>query len=93
MPSILENKWYVDEVYNRGIVDPITSASRNGLWKVFDVGIIDGIVNGLASFMAEFGDTVRRVQVGFVRSYAAFILLGGLVVIGYFVYYGFRLLS
>ena len=93
MPSILENKWYVDEVYNRGIVDPITSASRNGLWKVFDVGIIDGIVNGLGSFTSEFGDAVRRVQVGFVRSYAAFILLGGLVVIGYFVYYGFRLLS
>jgi NADH-quinone oxidoreductase subunit L len=93
MPSLFENKWYVDEVYNRGIVDPITAGSREGLWKIFDVGIIDGIVNGLGRFMADFGDIVRRVQVGFVRSYAAVILLGALIVIGYFIYYGAKLIN
>jgi NADH-quinone oxidoreductase subunit L len=93
MPSILENKWYVDEIYNRGIVDPITTASRQGLWKIFDVGIVDGIVNGLGAFTAQFGDVVRRVQVGFVRSYAAVILLGALVVLGYFIYYGAKLIN
>ena len=93
MPKILEEKWYVDEIYNKGIVDPITNASREGLWKIFDLGIIDGIVNGMGAFMAELGNVLRRVQVGFVRSYAAFILLGALVVIGYFVYYGFKLIG
>ncbi|MDQ4123779.1 MAG: NADH-quinone oxidoreductase subunit L [Acidobacteriota bacterium] len=93
MPSILENKWYVDEVYNKGVVDPITVGSREGLWKVFDVGIIDGIVNGLGKFTSDFGDVVRRVQVGFVRSYAAVILLGALIVIGYFIYYGAKLIN
>jgi NADH-quinone oxidoreductase subunit L len=93
MPSLFENKWYVDEVYNKGIVDPITAGSREGLWKIFDVGIIDGIVNGLGRFMADFGDIVRRVQVGFVRSYAAVILLGALIVIGYFIYYGAKLIN
>ncbi|MEP6925589.1 MAG: NADH-quinone oxidoreductase subunit L [Pyrinomonadaceae bacterium] len=91
MPKILEKKWYVDEFYNRYIVDPITNGSREGLWKIFDVGIIDGLINGMGAFMAELGNVVRRVQVGFVRSYAAFILLGALVVIGYFVYYGLKL--
>jgi NADH-quinone oxidoreductase subunit L len=93
MPRLFENKWYVDEVYNKGIVNPIEGFSRNVLWKIFDVGFIDGIVNGLASFMAELGDVVRRVQVGFVRSYAAVILLGALFVIGYFVYYAARVLG
>jgi NADH-quinone oxidoreductase subunit L len=91
MPAVLENKWYFDEFYNRYIIDPITYISREGLWKIFDVGLIDGVVNGMAAFMAELGGVIRRVQVGFVRSYAAFILLGALFVIGYFVYYGLKL--
>jgi NADH-quinone oxidoreductase subunit L len=93
MPKILEDKWRVDEFYNGYIVDPLTTLSREGLWKGFDLGFIDGIVNGVGQFVAAFGGVVRRVQVGFVRSYAAFILLGALAVLGYFIYYGFRLIG
>lgn len=93
MPKLLENKWYVDEIYNGLIVDPLTKFSRNVLWKGFDVGFIDGIVNGIGHFVAAFGSVARFVQVGFVRSYAAFILFGALIVIGYFIYYGFKLIG
>jgi NADH-quinone oxidoreductase subunit L len=93
MPKLLENKWYIDEIYNKFIIDPITNLSRAGLWKGFDLGFIDGAVNGIGSFVGEFGQILRRIQVGFVRSYAAIILFGALIVIGYFVYYGFKLLS
>ncbi|HLA96453.1 MAG TPA: proton-conducting transporter membrane subunit, partial [Pyrinomonadaceae bacterium] len=93
MPKILEQKWRLDEFYNGYIVDPITKLSREGLWKGFDVGFIDGIVNGIGNAVAEFGSVVRRVQVGFVRSYAAVILLGALAVIGYFIYYGLKLIG
>jgi NADH-quinone oxidoreductase subunit L len=91
MPKILEDKWRIDEFYNGYIVDPITNLSRHGLWKAFDVGFIDGIVNGIGHFVMELGGVVRRVQVGFVRSYAAIILIGALAVVGYFIYYGFKL--
>jgi len=93
MPKILENKWRVDEFYNGYIVDPITNLSRNGLWKGFDVGVIDGIVNGIGHSVAALGSIARNIQVGFVRSYAAIILFGALIVIGYFIYYGFKLIS
>ena len=93
MPKLFEKKWYVDEIYNKGIVDPITNFSRNVLWKGFDLGFIDGTVNGIGHFVAEMGSLARRIQVGFVRTYAAFILLGALLVIGYFVYYGFKLVG
>ncbi|MEJ7847275.1 MAG: NADH-quinone oxidoreductase subunit L [Pyrinomonadaceae bacterium] len=93
VPRILEQKWRVDEFYNGYIVDPITRISREGLWKGFDVGFIDGIVNGVGHFVAEFGNLVRQVQVGFVRSYAAFIMLGAIVVIGYFIYFGLKLIG
>jgi NADH-quinone oxidoreductase subunit L len=93
MPKILEEKWRIDEFYNGYIVDPITSLSRQGLWKGFDLGVIDGVVHGIGGFVVEVGNLVRRVQVGFVRSYAAIILLGALAVLGYFIYYGFRLVG
>jgi NADH-quinone oxidoreductase subunit L len=93
MPKILEQKWRLDEFYNGYIVDPLTTLSREGLWKGFDLGFIDGIVNGAGHFVSGFGDVVRRVQVGFVRSYAALVLLGAVVVLGYFIYYGFRLIG
>lgn len=93
MPKILEQKWRIDELYNGYIVDPITVISREGLWKGFDLGFVDGIVNGIGSFVIELSGAVRRIQVGFVRSYAAFILLGALAVIGYFIYYGLKLVG
>ncbi len=93
MPKILEEKWRLDEFYNGYIVDPLTNLSRNGLWKGFDLGVIDGIVNGIGQFTIALGGVVRKVQVGFVRSYAAFILFGALIVIGYFIYYGFKLIG
>ena len=91
MPKILEQKWRIDELYNGYIVDPITKFSRTVLWKDFDLGFIDGIVNGIGHFVIEVGGIVRQVQVGFVRSYAAIILLGALAVLGYFIYYGLKL--
>jgi hypothetical protein len=56
------------------------------------VGVVDGIVNGLGRAMTGIGGVVRYLQPGFVRSYAAIILLGALVVVGYFAFSAYRLL-
>lgn len=55
----------------------------NVLWKVFDSGIIDGIVNGVAYTARGFGDLLRKVQTGYVRSYALLMMLGGLLLIAW----------
>jgi NADH-quinone oxidoreductase subunit L len=88
MPSLLENKYYVDEIYDAAIINPIKAGSREGLWKLFDVAVIDGIVNGLGRGITQIGAVVRYLQGGFVRSYAAVILLGALALIGYIVFSG-----
>ncbi|HEX8129424.1 MAG TPA: NADH-quinone oxidoreductase subunit L [Pyrinomonadaceae bacterium] len=93
MPRLLENKYYVDEAYDAAIINPIKTGSREGLWKIFDVKVIDGLVNGLARATSGVGDITRRLQAGFVRGYAAVILLGALLVIGYFVFNFTRVLS
>ena len=88
LPRILENKYYVDEVYDKTIINPINVGSREGLWKLFDVGVIDGFLHSIGDTVTEAGRLVRHLHAGFVRGYAAIILVGALAVIGFFAYYG-----
>jgi NADH-quinone oxidoreductase subunit L len=90
MPKLLEDKYKVDEVYDAAIVSPLEQTSRHLLWQVVDVKIIDGFVNGAARLMAGLAGVLRYTQTGMARSYAAVILLGAIVVIGYFGYIALR---
>ena len=93
MPRLLENKYYVDEVYDAAIIKPIEVGSREGLWKIFDIGVIDGIIHTIGGAVVSIGRAVRHMQVGFVRGYAAIILAGALIIIGYFAYAGANVLK
>jgi NADH-quinone oxidoreductase subunit L len=90
MPAILENKYKVDELYDATIVTPIEQTSRHFLWQVVDVKIIDGFVNSLARGFAGLANVLRYTQTGFARNYAAVILIGAIIVIGYFGYIALR---
>jgi len=91
MPRLLENKYYVDEIYDKALIRPIEAGSREGLWKILDIGVIDGILHGIGEVVSEFGRLARYLQAGFVRGYAAIILVGALILIGLFGFFGFRL--
>jgi NADH-quinone oxidoreductase subunit L len=92
MPRLLENKYYVDEIYDATIIQPIKVGSREGLWKLLDIGVIDGIIHTVGGAVVRFGQTIRYMQIGFVRGYAAIILAGALIIIGYFAYSGAHVL-
>jgi NADH-quinone oxidoreductase subunit L len=92
MPRLLENKYYVDEAYDAAIINPIKVTSREGLWKTFDLGVIDGLLHTLGRTIVDLGRTVRYMQIGLVRGYAAIILAGALIIIGYFAYHGAQML-
>ncbi|HEY6806016.1 MAG TPA: NADH-quinone oxidoreductase subunit L [Pyrinomonadaceae bacterium] len=87
LPGILENKYYVDEIYDAAIIHPIEGVSREGLWKIFDIGVIDGLLHGIGEVVTEAGRLGRQLQGGLVRGYAAIILFGALVLIGVFAAY------
>ena len=80
--KLLYNKYYVDELYAGAVVKPLVWLSTNVLWKVVDAGMIDGAVNGVADGAAAVGDTVRHTQSGNTRSYAVWVVVGALVVLG-----------
>jgi NADH-quinone oxidoreductase subunit L len=83
---LLMNKYYVDEIYDAAIVQPIRIASTEGLWKVVDVRVIDGAVNGVGGTVAGTSQVLRRVQTGSVRTYAASLFLGVVLILGYYLW-------
>ena len=77
--TLLVNKYYVDEAYLQGIVWPIHRFAV-ALWQVFDVRVIDRIVNGVAGFVRFDGEFLRHIQTGYVRTYALWVVIGALVI-------------
>jgi NADH-quinone oxidoreductase subunit L len=82
--SILTHKYYIDEVYDAIIVLPLLVTSREFLWKIVDTLMIDGTINGIGQLIRSSADGLRHMQSGYVRTYAAWILAGGVLVIAWF---------
>lgn len=83
--KILENKWYIDEIYEAVLIRPIQKLSM-GLWKGFDVLVIDRIVLSFGRVSVWTGETVRVIQTGSIQVYAFALLLGLIATAGYLIY-------
>ncbi len=82
--SLLLNKYYVDELYNAIIVQPIKRVSTGVLWKGVDAGMIDGTVNAVGLVVRGWSAVLRRLQTGSVRAYAMSLFVGVVVIVGYY---------
>jgi NADH-quinone oxidoreductase subunit L len=83
---LLLNKYYVDEIYDASVVQPLKLISRDGLWRGFDVNVIDGIVNGTAAAVGAASTSLRRLQTGSVRAYAGSLFVGVVMILGYYLW-------
>jgi NADH-quinone oxidoreductase subunit L len=83
---VLLNKYYVDELYDAVVVQPIKRTSERALWRVFDAGVIDGAVNGAGSFVNGASAILRRLQTGSMRAYALSVFVGVVLILGYYVW-------
>jgi len=110
----MENKWYVDEIYQAIIITPFAKLSEFladvidwRFWHDFvhetiiagtynwvsnialnnyaDQKGIDAFANALGTWTQSLSATMRKVQNGFVRSYALSVLLGVVLIIGYLI--------
>jgi len=79
--TLVYNKYFVDEIYDAAVVKPLVGGSRVVLWKGFDAGLIDGMVNGIGARAKGIGGVLRLAQSGNTRSYATWIAFGGVLVI------------
>jgi len=80
--DLLWHKWWVDEIYDARIVQPIVRLS-NRLWKDFDAAVVDGAVNGVGKKVEQGAGWLRLAQTGYVQLYALILTLGMVVVFGY----------
>lgn len=78
--NLLLNKYFIDEVYEAAVVQPIQKGSEKLLWKVADVTLIDGAVNGVAKLIDKISGSLRKIQTGVAQSYAL-IMMGGIALI------------
>ena len=83
---VLEHKYYVDEIYDAALVQPIRIASQDGLWKGIDAGLIDRAVNGIGEAVGGSSRVLRRMQTGSVRAYAASLFVGVVLILGYYLW-------
>jgi NADH-quinone oxidoreductase subunit L len=100
--KVLANKYYVDEVYDEVIVEPVVATSRNLLWRGIDVGLIDGFTRlfiqskdqDSAPGKVPMGGLLPRavgwigsqLQSGQVGTYAWVLVVGMLLVLGAFTF-------
>jgi len=108
---VLMNKYFVDEAYMATFVDGFAKGGGQKMAE-FDVGVIDGGINGaawltrasskttmwwdtwiidgavrLTGFLVKFSSyPVRMVQTGLVQNYAFAVVLGVIVILGYYVF-------
>jgi len=82
--DLVYNKYYVDELYDATVVEPIKQGS-DFLWHGVDEKVVDGAVNGSASTVAWLSGHLRKLETGFVQNYAVAILLGVVLIAGYLI--------
>ena len=78
---VVENKFYVDELYHFAVVTPLLAFSRLVLGLFFDKGLVGGFGAGAGAGTRGLSDLTRRIQSGNIRSYAGWLALGAAAVI------------
>jgi NADH-quinone oxidoreductase subunit L len=82
--KLVFNKYYVDELYEILFINSLKNLGK-GLWKGFDDFIIDGLINGVAYLIGVISGGLRKIQTGLVQSYAFSMILGGIVLVVYYI--------
>jgi NADH-quinone oxidoreductase subunit L len=78
--QVWKDKYSFDEVYEGVIVQPVVRFSDRVL-AVFDMKVVDGIVNAVGGTVRLSGSLLRYIQTGIATSYAFYLILGVILVL------------
>ena len=79
------NKWYVDELYNLVLIKPGHLFTTHFLWRLFDLNVIDRIVNTSGTAARTAGSTIRPFQNGLTQNYALIFTIGTFLILWYLI--------
>jgi NADH-quinone oxidoreductase subunit L len=74
--SLLDHKYWVDEIYGAIIITPLLGTARVVLGGFVDKVLVQGFASMLAAITRGLSAIVRAVQSGNIRSYAGWLALG-----------------
>src|SRR5213594_1580535 len=80
--ALLLNAYYVDPLYDRVIVRPLLALSEF-LARVFDLRLIDGLVNALGRSVVVWAAGIRHLQTGYTVNYALTMLAGAVAILAF----------
>ncbi|HXN05679.1 MAG TPA: NADH-quinone oxidoreductase subunit L, partial [Nitrospiria bacterium] len=80
------NKFYFDELYDMVFVRASINFVK-ALWRGFDVLVIDGMVNGVATVLQATGRTSRLLQSGQLQHYALVMALGIFIIVSAYLFF------
>jgi NADH-quinone oxidoreductase subunit L len=78
---VLDNKFYIDEIYHAAIVTPLLMFTRLILGGLIDKGVVNGSGALAGATTRGLGALTRRIQSGNIRSYAGWLALGAAAVL------------
>ena len=76
--ALVENKYWIDELYQNALIKPLISGSRL-LWTKADIGLIDMATYKLTDFIRSAGDGLRSLQTGQLQTYTLMMVVGVVV--------------
>jgi NADH-quinone oxidoreductase subunit L len=84
---LVEGRFFIDELVDRVIVQPVVQISDRILYRGIDAGFIDGAwVHGSAAAVRAFaGDVIRYLQSGLTQGYLFVMILGTVAILGWLV--------
>lgn len=73
--NLVYNKYWVDEAYFKGIINPLIRVSQT-LWAKVDVKFIDRMTYNISDIVKSAGGGLKMIQSGNLQMYALYILIG-----------------
>jgi NADH-quinone oxidoreductase subunit L len=84
--SVLENKFWVDEIYTNFLIIPLLMFTRSFLELIFERGVVNGSGKAAGTAIRGFAWLERRQISGNIRSYAGWLALGAAAVIAIMIF-------
>jgi NADH-quinone oxidoreductase subunit L len=85
--QLVYHRYYVDEIYDALFVRPVKFAGRL-IYQFFEQDVVDAAVDGAGRLIRWSSGWMRQIQTGYVRNYALSILVGAVLIVGYYVFGG-----
>ena len=79
LTKVVYNKYYIDELYNALVVNPVNKLSF--VFYSFFEKVIDGLVNGTGALVVATGGVLRKVQAGGIGSYLFYMVFGIFIIL------------